>query len=197
MSLNSRNYSQEVVDHVWIDAGAVYINTKFEDGAFTTGEKLGATEGGNEFTLNAEIRHIAVDGVKGSAVGHNVIESVQPVLKVNLKEITARNLAMAIAGSEVDSTNEAYDIISGTDFIKLEEYVSNIALVGRIGTGGTRRDGIIVLENVLQKEPVAIKTSDKGEVVMTLTFEAHYTADHINTGRHPYKIYYPKEVTTV
>ncbi|MEK5486801.1 hypothetical protein [Lysinibacillus sp. FSL M8-0355] len=198
MTLNTRNYSNKIVDRIMLDAGAIYLNTKLENGEFT-GTELGATQGGNEFSIETEIRQIGVDGVKGRAKGLNVLESANPKLKVNLLEITARNLAMAIAGSNLDTTSdEAYDILTGSDSIKLEEYLDNIAFVGRLGTTGGNKPVIIVIENVLQLDPVSIKTTDKGEVVLALNFTGHYSEQQILNGTQPYKIYYPKEkvVTT-
>lgn len=195
MTLNTRNYSDKIVDRIILDAGAIYLNLKLENGEFT-GTELGGTQGGNEFTIESEIRQIAVDGVKGRAKGLNVLESVNPKLKVNLLEITARNLAMAIAGSNLDTTSdEAYDILTGSDSIKLEEYLDNIAFVGRLGTDGGNKPVIVVVENVLQLDPVSIKTTNKGEVVLALNFTGHYSEKQVLNGTHPYKIYYPKEKT--
>lgn len=196
MTLKTRNYSDSVVDRIMLDAGYIYLNTKFENGEFVTGTPLGATQGGNEFVVESEIRQIGVDGVKGRAKGLNVLESVNPKLKVNLLEITARNLSMAIAGSNLDTTSDAvYDILTGSDSIKLSEYLDNISFVGRLGTTGDNKPVIIVIENVLQLDPVAIKTTDKGEVVLALNFTGHYSEQQVLNGTHPYKIYYPKEKT--
>jgi len=195
MTLNTRNYSDKIVDRIMLDAGAIYLNLKLENSEFI-GTELGGTQGGNEFTIETEIRQIAVDGVKGRAKGLSVLESVNPKLKVNLLEITARNLAMAIAGSNLDTTSdEAYDILTGNDSIKLEEYLDNIAFVGRLGTDGGNKPVIVVIENVLQLDPVSIKTTDKGEVVLALNFTAHYSEKQVLNGTQPYKIYYPKEKT--
>lgn len=197
MTLKSRNYSDSIVDRIVLDAGYIYINTKLENGEFT-GTELGGTQGGNEFVIESEIRQIAVDGVKGKAKGLQVLESVNPKLKVNLLEITARNLSMAIAGSKLDTTSDAvYDILTGSDSISLDEYIDNIAFVGRLGTTGENKPVIIVVENVLQLDPVAIKTTDKGEVVLALNFTGHYAEKQILNGTHPYKIYYPKVKTIV
>ena len=187
MTLNTRNYSDKIVDRIILDAGAIYLNLKLENGEFT-GTELGGTQGGNEFTIESEIRQIAVDGVKGRAKGLNVLESVNPKLKINLLEITARNLAMAIAGSNLDTTSdEAYDILTGSDSIKLEEYLDNIAFVGRLGTDGGNKPVIVVVENVLQLDPVSIKTTNKGEVVLALNFTGHYSEKQVLNGTHPYK----------
>ncbi|MGE7689678.1 hypothetical protein ACQKMI_10720 [Lysinibacillus sp. NPDC097214] len=195
MTLNTRNYSGDIVNRIMLDAGAIYINTKFVDGKFT-GTALGATQGGNEFSLDTEIRSIGVDGVKGLAKGLNVKETETPKLKVNLLEITARNLALAIAGSNLDTTSDqAYDILTGKSSISLDDYLDNIAFVGRLGVEEGNKPVIIVVENVLQLDPIAIKTTDKGEVVLALNFTGHYADENILNGTPPYKIYYPKAKT--
>ena len=199
MTLSNRHLSEQVSKRIILDAGVIYKNVKFEDGAFTAGEFLGATQGGNEFLLENEVRQIAVDGVKGSFKGLKVKETCAPKLKVNLLELTAKNLAMAIAGSHLDTdSSDVYDIITGKNCISLDEYIDNIAFVTKYGACCGDNSGkpvVILIENVLQIDSLSMKTTDKGEVVIPLTFEGHYDVDNVMNGTAPYAIYMPKEVT--
>src|SRR5690606_2289662 len=112
MALNSKGFTSQSAERFIVDAGAVFLNTTFTAGAFTGGELLGATSGGNELVIQQEIRQIEVDGAKGRTKGLQVITFQNPVLTVNLKEMTAQNLAKAITGGTVDTSDTAYDIIT-------------------------------------------------------------------------------------
>src|SRR6185312_13768716 len=128
---------------------AVYLNTTFSAGAFTGGTLLGATSGGNEFVVQQEVRQIEVDGAKGRTKGLQVITFQNPTLTVNLKEMTAQNLAQAITGGKVDTTDTAYDIITSKGDIDAEDYIQNVTLVGKLTNG---QSVVIVVENVLSIE---------------------------------------------
>ncbi|KIL74367.1 hypothetical protein [Bacillus badius] len=192
MSLKSTSYTNKSVDHFIIDAGAVYKNFEIDPaiGNLVSGELIGATEGGNEFAVETEIRNIAVDGMKGRGKGLAVKEFENPTLLVNLKEVTAQTLALTISGSNVDTTtNSIYDIITTKGTIELTDYLENVALVGRLSDG---QPIIVVIENVISIEGLEMKTQDGAEVVIPVKLAGHYDETHLNANRAPYKIYYPK-----
>lgn len=171
-----------------MDAGAIYKNLTYDavTGEFT-GTLLGATAGGNEFALAQEIRSMEADGVKGPTKGHVVIDSETPTLTVNLKELTASNIALAIAGSEINSDTN-YDIITSKKLIELSDYLQNIAFVGRLK--GSQKPIVIVIDNAISLEGLTITTSDKNEAIVPVVFTGHED----DTGESPYKIYWPKVV---
>ena len=185
MALNSNGFTNSSVDKFLIDAGAVYLNTTFTDGVLD-GTLLGATSGGNEFVVQQEIRQIQVDGMKGRGKGLQVISFMNPNLTVNLKEMTAENLAKAIAGGDVDTADTNYDIITSKGTIETTDYIDNIALVGRLT--GSDKPVVVVIYNVLSIEGLEMTTEDNNEVVIPITFGGHYD----ETMEVPYKIYYPK-----
>lgn len=193
--LQTTGYTANSPLHYLLDAGAVYKNVTYDEltGDFT-GTILGATSGGNEFSLTQETRVIEVDGLKGSGVGNTVIDSESPELVVNLKELTAQNLALAIAGGEVDTTDTNYDIITTKGKIELSDYLDNIAFVGRIS--GSSDPIVIVIDNALSVEGLSISTTDKAEAVVPVRFRGHYGADNVELGNAPFKIYFPKITVT-
>jgi hypothetical protein len=174
--------------HYLMDAGAIYKNLTYDEltGDFT-GTLLGATSGGNEFALAQEIRNLEVDGAKGPTKGNVVIDSETATLTVNLKELTASNIALAIAGSQTTSDTN-YDVITSKKKIELSDYLQNIAFVGRLS--GSSDPVVIVIDNAISLEGLTVTTTDKNEAIVPVVFTGHED----ETGVSPYKIYWPKVV---
>jgi hypothetical protein len=195
MAVKTSGYNSKTAERYVMDAGAVYKNLTFDETTGeASGELLGATSGGNEFAIEQETREIEVDGVKGRAKGNTVLVREDVNLTVNLKELTADNVAIAIAGSEKKLSDvEGYDEISGKGRIELTDYTDNIALVARLS--GSQKPVIIVLKNVLSMEGFTAKTEESGEMIVPINFGAHYDIDENGVEESPYVIYWPKEVT--
>ncbi len=192
MALATTGYTANSPLHYLLDAGAVYKNLVYDEltGEFT-GTVLGATSGGNEFALAQTTRVIEVDGLKGAGKGNRVIDEEIPSLTVNLKELTAQNIALAIAGSSTDTTDANYDIITSKGKIELTDYLDNIAFVGRLS--GSQKPVVIVIDNAISLEGLTINTADKAEAVVPVVFTGHYDENNIEVGGAPFKIYWPKE----
>lgn len=191
--VKSVGYNASVPDHLLLDAGAIYKNLVFDSLAGTfSGEPLGATQGGNEFSFSQEIRQVESDGAKGRVRGLQVIDSEEAVLTVNLLEQTAANMKLAIAGSNLDTTDVNYDLITSKGKIEDTDYLTNIAYVGRVS--GSSKPVVIILENALSIEGLNLKPEDKKEAVLPIKFAAHADADDVQAGVLPVKIYFPKAV---
>ena len=79
--LSSTGFNEKTMEHLLLDAGAIYKNFGESDQA-----RVGATSGGNEFDAKADIRQIAVDGVKAkNAKGLEVIDSITTVSYTHLR----------------------------------------------------------------------------------------------------------------
>lgn len=190
MPLKTTGYTNTSPLHYLLDAGAIYKNITYDGttGEFT-GTILGATSGGNEFALEQTTRTIEVDGLKGAGKGNTVIDEEIPSLTVNLKELTATNIALAIAGSTTTSDTN-YDIITTKGKIELTDYLDNIAFVGRLS--GSSKPVVIVIDNAISLEGLTITTQDKAEAVVPVVFRGHYDQDTIDSGSAPFRIYWPK-----
>lgn len=184
-------YNANVPDHLLLDAGAIYKNVTFDalTGIFS-GEALGATQGGNEFSFSQEIRPIEIDGAKGRVKGLQVIDSEEAVLTVNLLEQTAANIKLAIAGATLDTSDTNYDLVTPKGKIELTDYLTNIAYVGRVS--GNAKPVVIILENALSIEGLNLKPEDKKEAVLPIKFAAHIDPADAANGVLPVKIYFPK-----
>ena len=188
MVLKTTGFTNNSTNHFIVDAGAVYLNVEFnnETGEFT-GDLLGATSGGNEFIVNQEVREIEVDGLKGRGKGLQAVTFMNPDLTVNLKELSAKNLATIIAGGEVREGNEFYDVLTSKGKIEDSDYIDSVALVGNVT--GSDKPIVIVLYNVLSIEGLEMSFEDDNEVVVPVTFGGHYD----ETQEVPYRIFLPKQ----
>lgn len=188
MVLKTTGFTNNSTNHFIVDAGAVYLNVEFNEttGEFT-GDLLGATSGGNEFVVNQEVREIEVDGLKGRGKGLQAVTFMNPDLTVNLKELSAKNLATVIAGGKVAEGNEFYDVLTSKGKIEDSDYIDSVALVGNVT--GSDKPIVIVLYNVLSIEGLEMSFEDDNEVVVPVTFGGHYD----ETQQVPYKIYLPKQ----
>lgn len=188
MVLKTTGFTNNSTNHFIVDAGAVYLNVEFDDatGEFT-GDLLGATSGGNKFVVNQEVREIEVDGLKGRGKGLQAVTFMNPDLTVNLKELSAKNLATVIAGGEIGKGNEHYDVLTSKGKIEDSDYIDSVALVGNVT--GSNKPIVIVLYNVLSIEGLEMSFEDDNEVVVPVTFGGHYD----ETQEVPYKIYLPKQ----
>lgn len=188
MGLKTTGFTNNSTNHFIVDAGAVYLNVEFDEltGEFT-GDLLGATSGGNEFVVNQEVREIEVDGLKGRGKGLQAVTFMNPDLTVNLKELSAKNLATVIAGGEIREGNEFYDVLTSKGKIEDSDYIDSVALVGNVT--GSDKPIVIVLYNVLSIEGLEMSFEDDNEVVVPVTFGGHYD----ETQEVPYRIFLPKQ----
>lgn len=192
MALQTTGYTANTPNRYLLDAGAIYKSVTYDatTGDFT-GTLLGATSGGNEFAIEQEMREVEVDGLKGRGKGNTVITTENPSLLVNLKELTAQNVSLAIAGGNVDTADTNYDIITSKGKIELNDYLDNVAFVGRLS--GSSKPVVIVVENVISLEGLTLNTADDAEAVIPIRFQGHYSEGNVSDGSAPFKIYWPKE----
>ena len=182
--LQTTGFNEKSMEHLILDAGAVYKNFGLSDQA-----QVGATSGGNEFQAKAKIRQIQVDGVKAAnAKGMEVFDSITTTLKCNFLEVTKEILAAALIADIDTASDSNYDIIQGKTVITDSDYIKNLAWVGRLS--GSGKPVIIVIENALCLDGLQLKTQDSKDNVLDVTFTAH--ADPSHPQDLPYKIYYPK-----
>lgn len=168
-----------------IDAGAVYVNY-----GEVNERLLGATRGGNTFTVEAEMREMEIDGVRQAVKGTKRIISVVASITVNLLELTAENLALSLTGSELGSYTQepavtpTHDTIRRIREIGNMDYITNIAVVGKVNNATENFIGIIY--NALSSGGLEIAMEDESEASIELTFTAHIDADDIaDDGSYP------------
>ena len=185
-------YTNKTAENLLLDAGAFFKNfevaTDTFDSAVTGNKLLGATTGGGTFSAVPTIRRIEVDGVKGAAVGLEVIDEWVVTITANMKELKKEVLALALASGSIDETDIKYSEISASGVIALTDYVDNITWVGRLS--GNDEPVIIQVYNAIATGGLTLQSADKAEAVLVLTFTGHYKDTDLDTP--PFKIYYPK-----
>lgn len=192
MAVNTVGVTQNTPNRMLLDAGAIYKNLTYDDlsGEFT-GEVLGATSGGNEFQVEIEQRQPEIDGAKSRIKGLKFVNSHEAQLTVNLKELTAENIRIAIGPADIDATDENFDIVTGRQNIQDSDYLENIAYVGRLS--GNNKPVVILLKNALSAEGFTMSAEDDNEAVIPITFHAHADFEDAQSGKTAYEIYWPKE----
>jgi hypothetical protein len=167
-------------DRLFLDAGAVYINY-----GTATERLLGATRGGNGFNLDRKFRVMDADGAKGPVKGMRRLESVNAVITAKMLELTVENMLLAITGA-TGATEGTTTAITGGE-VTDADYLTNVAIVGRIS--GKTVPVICMVKNALVDSGLDLKTADKDEAVVEVTFTAHY--DPADMDEEPWEIIYP------
>lgn len=188
MALQATGFNANTAKNLLLDAGAVYKNFDTE---LMTGTLIGATQGGNSLAITPEMRNIPIDGVKSQYVkGLTVIDYVEVALTTNLLEFTKDTIKMALGATEETSHDESYDSIRGSHYILEDDYLENIAYVGKIS--GSLKPVIVIVYNALNHGGLQLSLADASEGVLPITFHGHTASDDLENP--PYQILYPKIV---
>lgn len=187
--LKTSGFNAETAKNLLLDAGAVYKN--FNKTAFT-GTLIGATQGGNSFRVQPNMRNIPIDGVKSEYVkGLTVIDSVEVSLTTNLLEVTKDTITMALGAITETSHDSDYDSIRGKQYLTDNDYLENIAYVGKLS--GSKKPVIIIIYNALNHGGLSLDMQDAAEGKLPITFHGHVDSSDLENP--PFEILYPKPVT--
>lgn len=191
MSLKNHGITSETIKKMILGAGVIYKNLKYESGAWS-GTVLGATSGGIKFHYEAQWLDIEVDGatvlVKGISK-QKVGESA--TLEGQMTEVTDGILVDAMHLVKSTSEDTGYDKYVTKSNITEDDYLENIAYVGRMSNG---QNIIIIMPNALCTEAFEMETKNAKQTTFAVKFEC--TADLTNDtlDKLDLEIYYPKTV---
>src|SRR5699024_11203937 len=188
MGLQKTGYTKSTPLHYVVDAGAIYQNLKYNpEKDEWEGELLGATHEGNTITIEQEYRTIEIDGVFVDAVGQKVLQTSKASLEINVKEITAENIRMAINESireaETNEAPEGYKVVEGKGKLENTDYIPNLGLVGTMT--GTDEPIIVLLDNALCTSGLEGETQDDDELVITMMLEARADPNQVTKRKLP------------
>lgn len=184
--------TKETVERFVIDAGAIYLNLGEVDERL-----LGATRGGNTFSIEQDIKLIEIDGVRGATKGaRRVIESNARIV-ANLLELTSENIMLAIAGADAtdyidgEGVEPTHDRIQRTRNISDLDFIKSVSIVGKVS--GSNENVICTVYNALADGGVEFAFEDREEGALEITFTAHYDPDNVDN--EPWAIDFPKDVS--
>mgnify|MGYP003419844664 FL=1 len=161
------------------------------NGTIADEKKLGATSGGASFSATPEMRNIfeGIDGAKGNYKDGNVIDNWEITLTATVKEMTAKNLQLAMATADIKSDNDKFDVLTPRMEVKSTDYIDNICWLGTMN--GSSEPMIIELKNVMNTNGISFTAEDKGSGSVELELKAHF--DLSKPDEVPFNIYFPKQ----
>lgn len=190
--VNTVGLTKQTAERLLLDAGAIYKNLTYDkESGQWTGELLGATSGGNEFQVEIEQRQPEIDGLKSRVKGMSFVNTHEAQLTINLKELTAQNIKLAIGPADIDDSDTNFDKVTGRAYIKTGDYLENIAYVGNLS--GNEKPVVIILKNALSAEGFTMSSEDNDEAVVPITMFAYADFEDAQAGKTAYEIYWPKE----
>lgn len=165
------------------------------NGTIADDKKLGATSGGASFSATPEMRNIfeGIDGAKGNYKDGNVIDNWEITLTATVKEMTAKNLQLAMATADIKSDNDKFDVLTPRMEVKSTDYIDNICWLGTMN--GSTEPMIIELKNVMNTNGISFTAEDKGSGSVELELKAHFDLSKPNEV--PFNIYFPKQGRTM
>jgi len=149
-----------------IDAGAIYYNYGEDDELL-----IGATQEGATFTLEQDVRQVAVDGHRAPIVDARRVISETARITAQIMEMTSENLYRIIMGADVSLGNTHKTTRRMSDLPNADQFLTNVALVGR--AQGTDDRYVFILFNALNDGGFEIETSDEREGTLGVQFTGH------------------------
>lgn len=191
-------FTKNTAKNMQLDAGLLVrglTNILNFNGTIEDEKKLGATSGGASFSATPEMRNIfeGIDGAKGNYKDGNVIDNWEITLTATVKEMTAKNLQLAMATADIATGNEKFDVLTPRMEVKSTDYIDNICWLGTMN--GSSEPMIIELKNVLNTNGISFTAEDKGSGSVELELKAHFDLSKPNEV--PFNIYFPKQGRTV
>ena len=182
MGVQNTGYRDGTAKYLQIGPGVVWADLQ-GNGTWT---KLGATRGGNTFSVEPEFRDVEVDGARAPIRGLAYISKKKATLKVNLLESTLLNMQLAMPGLGDENLATSLDPpLDPAEYFAMKDtewtplYLDSVSIIGKLaGEGG--KNVTITLRNA------AVKTGDSyefpggaaGESVIPITFEGHLDQDY-------------------
>lgn len=182
--------SGNTLKNMQLDAGVFVKNmTNPASGDLTNAKILGATTGGSTFTATPEIRNLFddVDGARGAYKEGDVIDNWDISFTTTLVELTADNIALALASSTISDNTSGGKTISPGMIIEANDYIDNICWCGTVK--GSLKPIVIEMRNVLNTNGLTLTITDKGKGTVELELRPRFTVTDIDDV--PFDIHYP------
>lgn len=183
--------------NLMLGAGTIYKNLQYKtESKAWDGIILGATSGGNKFTITPTINDIEMDGAFVKVKGLRVKQGEEASMEINAAETTPGIFKMALIGEDIDGADvvEGFKGVRTKSAIADEDYIDNIAFVG---FRSDNQPVIIIMDNALCTSGLDGQGSNGENTVYTLTFECHADIADGSDGEKnldtlPVRVYYPE-----
>lgn len=190
--IKSSGITDKTPGNILLGAGTIHKGLQFDTTkqAWNFTESLiGATSGGNKFSIKPEIKQIEVDGAWVPVQGLDIKQGGTAEIEINLIELSPDILKSVVIGQEnTTGAPEGYTLIEDKSKIEKGDYLENIAFIGK------RLDGvpiIVILDNALCTSGLELEGKNKDASVTKYTFASRQAIDGDLTTI-PYHIYLPK-----
>lgn len=185
----SSGITEDTPKNIMFGAGTIHKGLKFSASAWNFAESLiCATSGGSKLSIVPEFVDIEVDGALVKVKGLKQKTGETATMEINPIEITPDIIKMALIGdSDTSETATGYDEIKSRARLKEEDYLENIAFVGKTLEG---KPIIAILDNALCTSGFETEPKNKESAIPKLTFECHADLQG-DLETLPWHIYYP------
>lgn len=185
----SSGITEDTPKNIMFGAGTIHKGLKFSTSAWNFAESLiCATSGGSKLSIVPEFVDIEVDGALVKVKGLKQKTGETATMEINPIEITPDIIKMALIGdSDTSETATGYDEIKSRARLKEEDYLENIAFVGKTLEG---KPIIAILDNALCTSGFETEPKNKESAIPKLTFECHADLQG-DLETLPWHIYYP------
>ena len=153
-----------------------------------SGTVVGATSGGNKFSIKPTITQIEVDGAWVDVAQLDVKQGGTAELEINFIELSPDIVKLAAIAKEATTSPDGYTLLEDKPKIENGDYLTNIAFVGH------RMDGkpiVVILDNAICTSGIEVEGKNKDAATSKLTFEARQSITGDLTTI-PYHVYFPK-----
>ena len=190
--IKSSGITDKTPGNILLGAGTIHKGLKYDEQKkkWNFVESLiGATSGGNKFTIKPEINQIEVDGAWVPVKQLDIKQGGTAEMEINLIELSPDILKSVVIGQEnTQGAPEGYTLIEDKSKIESGDYLDNIAFIGK------RLDGVpivVVLDNALCTSGLEVEGKNKDASVTKYTFASRQDIGGDLTTI-PYHIYFPK-----
>jgi len=174
-----------------LGAGTIHKNLKYTTGTGwnTADTCVGATSGGNKWSVIPKLYYPPIDGV-GTKVKETATQIGEDAkMEINMIEVTKDMILASTLGKEGTFTGDDYTLIESAGEVLAEHFWENIAFVGKTLKG---KNIIIIMDNPLCSSGMEYEGKNEESGVTKYTFECHASISDANLNKLPWHIYYPE-----
>jgi hypothetical protein len=200
MALPTNGYSDVSAKNFVLHSATAFTNMTFDPTDGFTGDSAGATSGGVGVEISTEYWTIEIDGTGHvDTIGLDQKGKQVCTITLNLAEMTAEKIRMAINGTKEDAdpteAPEGYKVIKSKRYLEPGDYIPNLGIVGKMS--GSNDPVIIMLDNGLVTSSFNMSTEDNAAAVVELTIRATASYEQSASNEFPWRILHPDpQVTT-